>query len=117
MHAGFFDVLHDAADNHIRAVGERVHVHFRGFFKELVDQHGARRAHQSGLRHVVLHGVDVIGDDHGTAAEHVARAHQHRQTNFPGYTRGFLGNQRRRVARLRNLQFFKKAAEAPAIFG
>jgi hypothetical protein len=39
VHAGFLDVLHDAGDQHVLAVGERVHVDFGGVFEEAVDQH------------------------------------------------------------------------------
>ncbi len=99
------------------AVGERVDVHFRGFLEELIDQHRPRRAHQRSLRDVFLHGVHVVGDDHGAAAQHVAGAHQHRQADLAGDASGFFGNERGAVARLRNSQFFEQAAEATAIFG
>ncbi len=92
MHAGLFDVLHDAADDNIGSVGESVDIDFGGFFEELIDQHRTRRAHQRGLSHVFLHSVDVVGDDHRAAAEDVAGAHQHRQADFARNTRGFFGN-------------------------
>ena len=45
VHASFFDVLHDSADDDSMAVGERVNVNFGGFFEELIDQHRTRGAH------------------------------------------------------------------------
>ena len=41
MDAGFFDVLHDAADDYVFSVGERVDVDFDRVFEEVVDQHRA----------------------------------------------------------------------------
>src|SRR5216684_3578113 len=49
VHAGLLDMLHDAANDHVIAVGERVYVHFGGVFEKLVDQYGPRRAHQRRL--------------------------------------------------------------------
>ncbi len=99
------------------AVGQSVHVDFGGFFEELIDQHRARRAHQCRLRDVFLHGLHIVGDDHGAAAENVAGAHQHWKTDFAGDARGFFGNQRGAVARLRNSQLVEQSAEAAAVFG
>ena len=112
MHTGFFDVLHDAADDHVSAVGQRVDIDFGGFFQELVDQHRARGAHQRCLRHVFLHGVDVVGDHHGAATEHVAGANQHGQSDFSGDTRGFFRNKRGAIARLRNFQLIQQGARS-----
>ena len=39
MHAGLLDVLHDAADDGISAVGDGIHIHFDGIFQKFVDQH------------------------------------------------------------------------------
>jgi len=41
MNTGFFDVLHDAADHDVRAVGQRVDIDFDRIFQEMVDQHRA----------------------------------------------------------------------------
>src|SRR5712664_363118 len=114
MHAGFFDVLHDAADDYIGSVGEGIHVHFRGFFQELVNEHGPSRAHQRGLRDIFLHRVHVVGNHHGAAAEDITRAHENRQTNLSRNARGFFRHQRGPIARLRNFQLFEQAAEPTA---
>ena len=39
MHAGLFDVFHDACDQHLLAIGDRIHVHFDGIVQEAVEQH------------------------------------------------------------------------------
>ena len=102
MHAGLFDVFHDAANHHIVAVGDGVHVHFGRFFQELIDQHGTRRTHQRRLRHIFLNGIQIVGDHHGAPAQNVTRAHQDREANIRGDPRGFFRHQRRTIFRLRN---------------
>ena len=117
MHAGFFDVFHDAADDNVLAVGEGIDVDFGGFFEELVNQDWARGAHHGGLCDVFLHGVDVVGDDHGAAAEDVARTDEHGQPNFAGNAGGFFRHECGAIARLRDAQFLEQAPETAAVFG
>ena len=116
MDAGLFDVLHDPADDHVGPVGQRIHVHFGGFFQELIDQHGSRRTHQRRLRHIFLHGVDVVRDHHRTPAQHVTGTHQHRHTNLARHARRFFRNQRGGIARLRDSQLFQQPPEPAPIF-
>src|SRR5256885_6482493 len=116
MHAGFLDVLHNAADDDVSAVGKRVHVNFRGFFEKLIYEHRLGRAHQRGPRYVFLNRVRVIRDDHGAATEDITWPDQNRQTDFSGEAPRFFWNHRGAVARLRNLLFIENAAEAAAIF-
>src|SRR5262249_46971547 len=116
VHAGLFDVFHDAADDDVGPVGERVDVYFGGFFKELVNQHWSGRTHQCGLGDVVLNGVRVVGDNHGPSAQYIAGTHEHRQTNFSREPCGLFRNQGRRVAWLRDFQLFEETAEAAAVF-
>ena len=121
MDAGFLDVLHDAGDDDVFAVGESVHVHFGGVFQELIDQNRAlgigERADLRRLRDVFLDRFQIVGDDHGAAAENVAGAHENRQADFGGGSDGFLRSERGASARLRNIQFREQRAEAAAIFG
>ncbi len=57
VHAGLFDVLHDAADQHVLAVAHGIDIHFDGQIQEAVEQHRAI------VRH--LHRVDhVLAQDH-----------------------------------------------------
>ncbi len=120
MDAGFLDVLHDAADDDVFAVGERVHVHFGCVLEELVDQDRAlgvgNRADLHRLRHVFFDGLQIVGDHHGASAENVARPDENRQADFGCGGDGFLGRERRAAARLRNIQFSEQRAEAAAIF-
>ena len=40
VHAGLLDMLHQAADQHVLAIADGVHVHLDGVVQEAVQQHG-----------------------------------------------------------------------------
>ena len=44
MNARFFDVLHDAGDQNIFAIAQRIDIDFSGILEESIDQHRARSA-------------------------------------------------------------------------
>ena len=90
VHAGLLDVLHDAGDQHVVAVGQRVHVHFGGVFQEAVDQHRALLREGDGLAHVLADRLLVVGDHHGAPAQHVAGPHQHRVADARGHRAGLF---------------------------
>ena len=121
MDSGFLDVLHDSGDDDIVAVGQSVHVDFRGIFQELVDQNRAlgigMPANLRRLRDVFLDCFQIVGDHHGPAAEHVAWANQNRQADFRRRGDGLLRGESGATARLRDIQFRQQRAEAAAIFG
>src|SRR5580692_7938988 len=117
VHPGFFDVLHDAANDDIFPVGESIDIDFRGFFEKLINQNRPRGAHHRGLCDVLLHRVYVVGDDHGAPAENVAWADKNRHADFGGNARRFFRNQRGAVAGLRYLQFFEQTAKPAPVFG
>src|SRR5690606_40522311 len=52
MDAGLLDVLHDAADDDLAAVADRVDVDLDREVEEAVEQHGALVRYADGLRHV-----------------------------------------------------------------
>ncbi len=117
VNAGFLDVLHDAGDQHVLAVAERVDIDFDGVFEEAVDQHGAVLREGDGFAHVAAHAVFVVDDHHGAAAEHVAGAHQHRIADALRDLDGFVGAGRRAVCGRGNLQVVEQFAEELAVFG
>lgn len=66
MDARFFDVLHNSGDVYVLTVGQRVHVHFNGVFKEFVDEHGMLKLLLADMqREVFRHLLVVIDDHHG----------------------------------------------------
>ena len=91
MHARFFDVLHDAGDQHVAVlIGERIDIHFGGVFEESIDQHRPLLRENHGFVHIAPHHLFVVGDHHGAAAEHVAGAHQHRITDAASHGASFF---------------------------
>src|SRR5947207_15617095 len=84
MHARLFDVLHDAGDQDLVAIAERIHVYFGGVFQESIDQDGTILREGHGLAHILADHLLVVGDDHGASAEHVAGTHQDRVAETAG---------------------------------
>ena len=76
MHAGALDVLHDAGDEHIRAVGDDVHLQLRAHHV-LVHEHGVVDALREDALHIRCDLVIVVDDLHVLAADDVRRAQQH----------------------------------------
>ena len=66
--AGFLDVLHDAGDDDILAIGECVDIDFDGVFQEVVNQHGTILRVLDRLFHVANDRFFVVGDDHRAPA-------------------------------------------------
>ncbi len=117
MHAGLLDVLHDAGDQHVVAVAERVHVHFGGVFQEAVDQHRAILREGDRFAHVLAHHLLVVGDHHGAPAQHVAGPHQHRIADARGHRAGLFDAGGGAVVGAGNLQVVEQLAEQLAVFG
>ena len=84
VHAGLLDVLHDAAEEQLGAVVERVDVDLDRVVEEAVDEHRVLRRDLGGAPDVVLQRRLVVDDLHAAAAQHVRRAHQHRVADLVG---------------------------------
>ena len=74
MHAGLLDVLHDAADQHLSAVADRVDVHFDRVVQEAVEQHRRIVGNLHRFAHVALEIALLVHDLHRAPAQHVAKA-------------------------------------------
>ena len=126
MDASLLDVLHDAGDERVLAVGEAVDVDLDGVAQVAVDQQRATVGHGELRRPVEVAGEPlqvtvelgvVVQDLHRPAAEHVGRPDHHRIADI-------LGDPPRRFARtgdagLRLLQFqpLDQRLEAVAVLG
>ena len=110
MHAGLLDVLHDRADHDVAAVADRVDVDLDRVLDEAVDQR-VRRDRRGA--HVVL----VVADAHGAAAEHVARAHEHRVADALGRLDGAVGVVRDAPGRRLEAELAEQVAEALPVLG
>jgi hypothetical protein len=78
VHAGLLDVLHDAADHHLLAVGQRIDVDLGGVVEEAVEQHRRLVGDLDRLAHVALEVLLLVHDLHRAAAQHVGRPHHQR---------------------------------------
>ena len=126
MNAGLLDVLHDAGDEGVLAVGEAVDVDFDGVGQIAVDQQRAlRRDDQLGRpveiagqpRHIAVELGGVVHDLHGAPAEHVGRPDHHRIADLvgDGARRARRGGDA--VLRLAQLEPVEQLLEAVAVFG
>src|SRR5699024_31441 len=88
--AGLLDVLHDAADEDLLTVVERIDVDLDGVFEEAVDEHGTVDGDLRGRGHVVEQLGAVVDDLHPAAAEDVGGTYEHRVADLLGDVRGFL---------------------------
>jgi hypothetical protein len=117
VHARLLDVLHDAADQHLVAVAHAVDVDLDRVRQVAVEQNGriVRNPHRF---FGVLNKADLVVDDlHGSAAEHVARAHHDGVADLLGELHGLLGRARGAVGRLAQLELGQELLEALAVLG
>ena len=117
MDAGFFDVLHDAGDDYIFGVAERVDIHLDGVLEEVIDEHWPLLGILDGLFHVLRDCIGIVGDDHGPAAEHITGPDEHRIADARADGQRLLDAGGRAARGLGNLQFVKQLAEALAVLG
>ena len=117
MDARVFDVLHHPPDHAAPAVGDGVHIPLEGVFQEAVDEHGMLGRHAGRLRKVLAQGAFVVDDLHGSAAEHVRRAHQHGIADAGRHGHRFLHRSRDAVGGLRDAEPTGERLEALPVFG
>jgi len=117
MHAGLLDVLHDAADQHVRAVAHRVHVDLDGQIEKAVEQHRAVVGNFHRIDHVLTQVILVEHHFHGAPAEHVARTHDQRETDFARHDHGRLLGARRGIGGLLELQARHQFLEPLPVLG
>ena len=117
VHAGLLDVLHDAADDHLLAVGDGVDVDFGGVFQEAVDQHRLALGDHEGRGHETLELAGIVADFHRPAAQHEARPHEHRIADLGHFDAGLGHVPRDAVGRLLEVQPLQHLGELLAVLG
>ena len=107
-------------------VADGVDVDLHRVLEEPVDEHRALGrqpafAPEAALGGELLHRGDealvVVDDLHGAAAEHVRRAHQHREAELRGDGLRLLGGGDGAAGRLRDAEAGAQLVEALAVFG
>ena len=117
MHAGLFDMLHDAGDKDLGAVANGVHVDLGRTAQVLVDQHRAVAGHLHSMSDVAGQLLVVAHDLHGPAAQHVRRTDHHRVADLMGRRLGLLGRAGDGVDGLLQPDAVQQLLEALAVFG
>ena len=117
VHAGLFDVLHDAADQNVGAVADRVDVDLDRVFEKAVDQDRAVGRDQHGFGHVLVERFVVVHDLHRAAAEHIRRTHEHRIADAARDLKRLAGVARHAVGGLAQAELVEHCAELLAVFG
>ncbi|OQC71841.1 MAG: hypothetical protein BWX50_00176 [Euryarchaeota archaeon ADurb.Bin009] len=109
-------MLHDAADQDIRPVRDRIDVDLDGAPEEGVDQDRVLPAHADGLRDVTLKLDLVVDELHRPPAEDVGRPDQDRVADRPGHRSRLLLRVSGAVCRARYAEPGKEPAEPVAVF-
>ena len=117
MDAGLFDVLHDAGDEDILAVADRIDIDLDGIGKIAVDEHRARAGYDDRLGDVAIELFVVADDFHGAAAQHIRRADDDRIADPGGDLARFGGGAGDAVLGLAQAQLLDELGEAVAILG
>ena len=126
MDAGLLDVLHDAGDVGVLAVGEAIDIDLDGVGEIAVDQQRPPVGNRKLRRPVEIGGqphqiaVDlgrVVHDLHGAAAEHIGRPDHDRIADRLGDGARLLGAGGDAALRLPQLEPIEQLLEAVAILG
>ena len=114
MHAGFFDMFHNASDEYLAGVvTDRIDVYFGGIGEESVDEHWTfgreptfftETAKTGQLRHRRCKMVTVVNDLHSSPSEHIARPNKYRKANGIGNLQRLVKSHRCPSGRLWDLQ-------------
>ena len=138
MHARLLDMLHDAANEHVLAIGDCVHIDFDGVAQIAVEQQRVLAQQRVDLRYglpritvanvgrhegsqrrldIVLETRRVVHDRHGAPAEHIGGADHQRKADLHGHFMRLLDAGGDAVARLAQAQLLDQQLETVAVFG
>ena len=118
MHAGFLDVLHHAADQHVAfGVGDDVHVHFDRVVEEAVQQHRRIVGDLDRIAHIASQIGFAVHDFHRAAAQHVGRTHDQRIADLAGQQQRSLIVAGDAVRRLLQTQRIDQLLETLTVLG
>ena len=91
MHAGFFDMLHNARDMHGSAVTKRIHITFNGARQITVKQNRAIPRDLNRIFDITFQLTHIAHDFHRPAAQHVRRTdHQRKPQPLGNFNRLFI---------------------------
>src|SRR5271166_69579 len=111
------DMLHDAADQHVLPVTDRVDVDLDREVEKAVEQHRTVVRYLDRIDHVLAQIVFVENDFHRAAAEHVAGAHHQRESDVAREQHRLLLGARAGIGRLLELERRYQLLKPLAVFG
>ena len=76
MYARFLDMLENRTDENTLSVAEGIDIAFGRRLEKRIEIDGGVGCDTSGLGHIALEIMLVVGDDHATSAKHVAWTHE-----------------------------------------
>ena len=117
MHAGRFDVLHQAADDDLAGgITEGIDIDLGGVLEVLVNQHRVIRLDIHRLIHIAVQLVLAVDHLHRPAAQDVTGAHHHGITNTLGHHAGLRFAAGQAIAGLTDVQATQDRFELLAVF-
>ncbi len=117
MDSGLLDVLHDAADDDVSAVGQGVDVDLDGVLEELVHQNRVLRRSVDGKLHVVSQLFRVVDDLHGAPTKDIGRTDNNRVADIDGNSLRLFERPGYAVIRLFEIELVQQLLEALPVFG
>ena len=100
MYTSLLNMLHDAADKHILAIADSIHIDFDRIVQKTIQQHRRIIGDLYCLAHIALEIGLLMHDFHGATAQHIAGAHYQRIANLRSAAQGLLWIARRAIRRL-----------------
>ena len=117
MHAGLFNVLHDAANEGFAfRVANAINIALNGVVQETIEQHGRVVADLHRFAHVALKVTLFVNNFHGPAAQHVAGANHQGVTKGSCFFQGFWFCARSGIGRLTQTQLVQQLLKTLAVF-
>src|ERR1051325_1748898 len=116
MDAGFFDVLHDRADDGCLAVGNTIDIDLDRVFEKAIDQYGPVRRDFNRVRHITAQVRFVVNELHRAPTENETWPNEHGITNFGSDRDRLVGAHDRTAWRLSQAELVQHRREKFSIF-
>ena len=116
VNAGLFDMFHDAGDEHLFTIADRIDIDFDRVSQICVDEDRAGTRDLHGHPHIPFQGTTVVDDFHCSPAQDIGRPDEHRITNLLGDHACFVDAGGEPIGRLAQLKPRQQLLEALAIF-
>src|SRR5690606_36303340 len=117
VNTSLIDVLHHTAHKDALAIGQAVHVHFRGVVQEVIQQHGRVIADLDRFAHVAIQVLLCVHGFHSQNTQNVDWAYHQWVTDLGSRSKHFDFGTSRTVWRLTQTQLGQQLLETLTVFG